>query len=93
MLTIAIKVYCVNVGVRTIAPRSGLGFGLGLALELGLGAVFLGGTCPRTVNVVVDIKPIYSNKHYLLLFRQNLFMFCKNKLITRLAKRYRLYVA
>ena len=54
---------------RQIASRSGLGFGLGLALELGLGAMFVEGNCPRTVNVVVDIKPIYLNKHYLLLFR------------------------
>ena len=39
-------------GVRTIVPeenchRLGLGFGLGL--ELGLGAIFLGGNCPRTI--------------------------------------------
>ena len=37
--------------IRTIAPegncpRLGLGFGL----VLGLGAIFLGGNCPRTIN-------------------------------------------
>ena len=33
-----------------MAHRSGLGFSLGLALELGLGAIFLGGNFPRTVQ-------------------------------------------
>ena len=35
------------IGIRKIAPRSGLGFGLGLVLELGSGAIFLE-PCVRT---------------------------------------------
>ena len=37
------------IGIRKIAPRSGLGFGLGLVLELGSGPIFLGGNFPRAV--------------------------------------------
>ena len=35
-------------GNQTIAPQLGFGFGLGLVL--GLGAIFLGGICPRTIE-------------------------------------------
>ena len=42
---------------RKIAPQLGLGFTLGLGLELRLGAIFLGGNCPRTkknVQLAID---------------------------------------
>ena len=35
--------------LRKIVPRLGLGFGLGLGLVSELGAIFLGGNCPRTL--------------------------------------------
>ena len=52
------------IGIRTIAPeencpRLGLEFGSGLGLVLGLGAIFLGSNCPRTVNILL--------KHFFLL--------------------------
>ena len=41
--------------LRKIAPRFLLGLGLGLALELrlGVGAIFLGGNCHRTIQNLV----------------------------------------
>ena len=36
-----------------ICPRSASGFGLGLALQLGLGAIFMGGNCPRILRQYV----------------------------------------
>ena len=37
--------------IRTIAPEGNCArLGLGFGLVLGLGAIFLGGNCPRTIN-------------------------------------------
>ena len=46
-------------GIRTIAPRLGLGFGLGLVL--GLEAIFLGGNCPRTIYFIGSFRSISHN--------------------------------
>ena len=51
-----------QLALRKIAPRLGLGFGLGLGIVLGLGAIFLGGNCPRTVYTAsTKIKAFFSN--------------------------------
>ena len=45
--------------LRRIATRLGLGFSLGL-----LGAIFLGGNCPRTVLDIYETKLIERNKNF-----------------------------
>ena len=60
---------------RKIAPWLGLGFGLGLGLK-GLGAIFLGGNCPRTILYINKESRTLVNYFKLLL---NLQTFAPNQ--------------
>ena len=55
---------------REITSRLWLGFGLGLELVLGLGAIFLGGNCPRTC---FDNSVLFKNSEKELIVKELIF--------------------